>query len=71
MPTDLGMCLSQEPIFSSNFMTLHQFYSERMGALCLYDKLHLNENVSFVVVVVLLFYVRGKHLRSCCDSQLA
>ena len=24
----------------------------------------------FVVVVVLLFYVHGKHLRSCRDSQL-
>ena len=25
---------------------------------------------SFVVVVVLLFYVHGKHLRSCRDGQL-
>ena len=25
----------------------------------------------FVVVVALLFYVHGKHLRSCRDSQLA
>ena len=24
----------------------------------------------FVVVVVLLFYVHGKHLRSCRDGQL-
>ena len=24
----------------------------------------------FVVVVVLLFYVQGKHLRSCRDGQL-
>ena len=24
----------------------------------------------FVVVVLLLFYVHSKHLRSCCDSQL-
>ena len=27
-------------------------------------------SVSFVVVVVLLFYVHGKHLRSCRDGQL-
>ena len=26
--------------------------------------------ISFVVVVVLLFYVHGKHLRSCWDGQL-
>ena len=26
--------------------------------------------VCFVVVVVLLFYVHGKHLRSCRDGQL-
>ena len=25
----------------------------------------------FVVVVALLFYVHGKHLRSCWDGQLA
>ena len=27
-------------------------------------------NLKVVVVVVLLFYVRGKHLRSCRDDQL-
>ena len=35
-----------------------------------------NWNIAFygvvsVVVVVLLFYVHGKHLRSCRDGQLA
>ena len=28
------------------------------------------EGTSVVVVVVLLFYVHGKHLRSCRDGQL-
>ena len=28
------------------------------------------EVARFVVVVVLLFYVHGKHLRSCRDGQL-
>ena len=27
-------------------------------------------NILFVVVVALLFYVHGKHLRSCRDGQL-
>ena len=29
-----------------------------------------NVNVDVVVVVALLFYVHGKHLRSCRDGQL-
>ena len=29
-----------------------------------------NERVAVVVVVVMLFYVHGKHLRSCRDGQL-
>ena len=33
--------------------------------------LHFGENFMVVVVVVaLLFYVHGKHLRSCQDGQL-
>ena len=28
------------------------------------------QTMYFVVVVVLLFYVHGKHLRSCWDGQL-
>ena len=29
-----------------------------------------DEGIDFVVVVALLFYVHGKHLRSCRDGQL-
>ena len=29
----------------------------------------LNKGMRFVVVVVLLFYVHGKHLRSCRDGR--
>ena len=29
-----------------------------------------NEHTSVVVIVALLFYVHGKHLRSCQDGQL-
>ena len=29
-----------------------------------------NEYTCIIVVVVLLFYVHGKHLRSCRDGQL-
>ena len=29
----------------------------------------LNKGVRFVAVVVLLFYVHGKHLRSCRDGR--
>ena len=32
--------------------------------------LHQTVRSRFVVVVVLLFYVHGKHLRSCRDGQL-
>ena len=32
--------------------------------------LHFGENFMVVVVVALLFYVHGKHLRSCRDGQL-
>ena len=31
---------------------------------------HVCSLVGFVVVVALLFYVHGKHLRSCRDGQL-
>ena len=31
---------------------------------------HMTNMAAFVVVVALLFYVHGKHLRSCRDGQL-
>ena len=30
----------------------------------------MKRNLNLVVVVALLFYVHGKHLRSCRDGQL-
>ena len=45
----------------------HDAASEQ-GKDCLHKS--LTQGKDFVVVVVLLFYVHGKHLRSCRDGQL-
>ena len=45
---------------------------------CRMCRVYMNSNITFrsaflhelVVLVVLLFYVHGKHLRSCRDGQL-
>ena len=41
-----------------------------LGMKGLQGKYRDNFSYFFIVVVVLLFYVHGKHLRSCRDSQL-
>ena len=38
--------------------------------LCLFKSFSVLSSPRYVVVVVLLFYVHGKHLRSCRDGQL-
>ena len=35
-----------------------------------FQRYNLSQRYLFVVFVVLLFYVHGKHLRSCRDGQL-
>ena len=45
---------------------LHNFYCE-LKKDCLSESV---ETFGFVVVVVLLFYLHDKHLRSCRDSQI-
>ena len=48
-------------------------FPESLFFLC-FSLVPVNQQTSyvsgFVVVVVLLFYVHGKHLRSCRDGQL-
>ena len=39
-------------------------------AMVLANSMDVTSKGSVVVVVVLLFYVHGKHLRSCWDGQL-
>ena len=48
-----------------NYITFQWF------TIGLFSKYTENVNtVDFVVVVALLFYIHGKHLRSCRDGQL-
>ena len=47
--------------------------SQQAGVSGLCEKFHLyrlEKLVAISIVVVLLFYVHGKHLRSCRDGQL-
>ena len=46
------------------------FEVARVGVYSDCDLSHLSFKQKVVVVVVLLFYVHGKHLRSCRDGQL-
>ena len=39
------------------------------GTIKIFKNIDLHQQGGFVVVVVLLFYVHGKHLRSCRDDQ--
>ena len=48
-------------------MQRETFYGFCIKTSC---KLYVFQNRISVVVVVLLFYVYGKHLRSCRDGQL-
>ena len=50
-----------------SIMGFQNYFERRLVA----RKDHLTSlKISFVVVVVLLFYVHGKHLRSCRGGQL-
>ena len=46
--------------------TLLQQLSSYLACMCI----HMTTEAAFTVVVALLFYVHGKHLRSCRDGQL-
>ena len=57
----------------SNFLNLptpmREAYGKRLETLVMVQK-HGLVSRRLVVVVVVLFYVHGKHLRSCRDGQL-
>ena len=66
----------QQPNFNATSMTLHQCWVDvvkPMVPIGVIFQSHLFREIFatlIVVVVVLLFYVHGKHLRSCRDGQL-
>ena len=53
-------------------VSLNHFTAISEGPACLMmnEYTFMGTNSVVVVVVVLLFYVHGKHLRSCRDGQL-
>ena len=54
-------CVNQQHLYFMKMRQMHTLYK---------NIFHNPIALRFFVVVVLLFYVQGKHLRSCRDGQL-
>ena len=62
-------CLTQKPEVTDSYpVRPHTFVSPSANSRRAI--VNTSESMWVVVVVVLLFYVHGKHLRSCRDGQL-
>ena len=62
-------CKISSQYFGKKMVVLLHIVHLNFNIFLTYDVVSLN-NRFVVVVVVLLFYVHGKHLRSCRDGQL-
>ena len=70
-------------LFTFTFHSRSDYHSLSHSSACVFDDNHLkdfpispkkhiadSQEMALHLVVVLLFYVHGKHLRSCRDGQL-
>ena len=57
-------------IFLHIVYIIKMHHCAKLSCIHAYANVFPNLYANVVVVVVLLFYVQGKHLRSCLDGQL-